>query len=157
MIFSGVIKVPASRQEVFAKLNNVEFFASCIEGISQVEQISPTQYSAQLKTKVAYIQFTFSITVEITESIFPERIVAKSQGVPIGMIGRLVSLTTAQLLEDAEGTIISYEIDMSLTGKLGSIGQPVLKSKTKELEKQFAENLRNSFSGSLTSPNNESV
>ena len=33
---------------------------------------------------------------------------------------------------------MSYEIDAALTGKLGSLGQPVLRSKAKEMERQFA-------------------
>jgi carbon monoxide dehydrogenase subunit G len=36
-------------------------------------------------------------------------------------------------------------IDIVLTGKLGSLGQPVLRSKAKELENQFANNLKNAF------------
>ena len=40
---------------------------------------------------------------------------------------------------------MSYEIDAALTGKLGSLGQPVLRVKAKEMEKQFAERLRAAF------------
>jgi carbon monoxide dehydrogenase subunit G len=35
----------------------------------------------------------------------------------------------------------SYAIDATLTGKLGSMGQPVLKAKAKEMEKQFTARL----------------
>ena len=41
--------------------------------------------------------------------------------------------------------VIDYAIDIVLTGKLGSLGQPVLRSKAKELENQFANNLKNAF------------
>jgi carbon monoxide dehydrogenase subunit G len=44
-------------------------------------------------------------------------------------------------------TKIHYEIETALTGKLGSIGQPVLKAKAKEMEKQFAKNLGAAFPG----------
>jgi carbon monoxide dehydrogenase subunit G len=54
-------------------------------------------------------------------------------------------------LEEADGgTKIFYETDLSLTGKLGSLGRPVLAAKAKDMEKQFVQNLRNAFSASKT-------
>jgi carbon monoxide dehydrogenase subunit G len=145
MNFAGEIKVQATRPEVFEKLNDVRFFASCIEGVGDLQEIDATHYSAVLETRIAYIRFKFNITVEITESVAPHRIVAKSEGTPLGMVGRLTSTSTANLTEENGETTIAYAIDMSLTGKLGSIGQPVLRAKTKELERQFAANLKSAF------------
>jgi hypothetical protein len=36
-------------------------------------------------------------------------------------------------------------VDAALTGKLGSLGQPVLRAKAKEMERQFAERIRAAF------------
>ena len=44
------------------------------------------------------------------------------------------------------GTKISYETEFSLTGKLGSLGRPVLTAKAREMEKMFAERLAAAFS-----------
>ena len=49
------------------------------------------------------------------------------------------------LEEGGVGTTIRYEIEAALTGKLGSLGQPILRSKAKELERQFAERMRAAF------------
>ena len=54
------------------------------------------------------------------------------------MVGRLTATATTRLAEAGDGTIIRYAIDATLTGKLGSMGQPVLKAKAKEMEKQFS-------------------
>ena len=145
MILSGEIKVNASQEDVFNKLNDVPFFASCIEGVSDLEQINENQFKAILTTKVAYIQFKFQVMVEIIEKVFPEKMVAKTEGTPIGVIGRLQAISSANLIKDGDQTMIQYSIDLKLTGKLGSMGQPVLRSKTKELEQQFAKNLQAAF------------
>ena len=145
MILSGEIKVNASQEDVFNKLNDVPFFASCIEGVSDLEQINENQFKAILTTKVAYIQFKFQVMVEIIEKVFPEKMVAKTEGTPIGVIGSLQAISSANLIKDGDQTTIQYSIDLKLTGKLGSMGQPVLRSKTKELEKQFAKNLQAAF------------
>ena len=42
---------------------------------------------------------------------------------------------------------MKYAIDANLTGKLGSMGQPVLKAKAKEMEQKFAEKMRAAFAG----------
>jgi carbon monoxide dehydrogenase subunit G len=145
MILSGEIKVNAAQEDVFNKLNDVPFFASCIEGVSDLEQINENQFKAILTTKVAYIQFKFQVMVEIIEKVFPEKMVAKTEGTPIGVIGRLQAISSANLIKDGDQTMIQYSIDLKLTGKLGSMGQPVLRSKTKELEQQFAKNLQAAF------------
>ena len=43
---------------------------------------------------------------------------------------------------------MNYEIDAALTGKLGSLGQPVLRAKAKEMERRFSERMRAAFTES---------
>jgi uncharacterized protein len=53
-----------------------------------------------------------------------------------------------RLTEDDGGTKVSYEVDAALTGKLGSLGQPVLRAKAKEMERRFTERMRAAFAES---------
>jgi carbon monoxide dehydrogenase subunit G len=46
--------------------------------------------------------------------------------------------------------VVSYSIDSTLAGKLGSIGQPVLRAKAKDMEKKFTERLRAVFAAGET-------
>ena len=43
---------------------------------------------------------------------------------------------------------MSYEVDAALTGKLGSLGEPVLRAKAKDMERRFAERMRAAFAES---------
>jgi carbon monoxide dehydrogenase subunit G len=142
MKVNGQININLSREEVFIKLSDAKFFATCIEGISNLEEKGIDLYTALLETKVAYIKLKFEITVQITDKVFPSLIIAKSEGIPTGIVGRLVTISSANLIENKNGTIVNYEIDITLTGKLGSLGQPVIRSKIKEFEKQFTINLK---------------
>jgi len=45
-----------------------------------------------------------------------------------------------------EKTRLSYEIEFSLMGKLGTLGYPMLKHKAGEMSKKFADNLREELS-----------
>lgn len=145
MKFSGEIAVAAPREAVFAKLQDIHFFASCIDGVRDLVPLDDKRFDAVLETKVAYMTFKFKVTVELTEVTAPELIAAKIEGAPMGLVGRLTAASSTRLSESAGGTTIHYEIDTALTGKLGSIGQPVLKAKAKDMEKQFAKNLGAAF------------
>jgi len=52
-------------------------------------------------------------------------------------------VSAANFVERDGGTAIQYAVEANLTGRLGSIGQPVLKAKAKEMERLFVQNLRN--------------
>lgn len=145
MKFSGEIAVGAQRAAVFEKLQDIHFFASCIEGVRDLTPLDDQRFDAVLETKVAYMTFKFKVTVELTEVTPPEVIAAKIEGAPMGLVGRLTATSTTRLIEAGGQTMIQYEIDTALTGKLGSIGQPVLKAKAREMEKQFAKNLCAAF------------
>jgi hypothetical protein len=148
--FTGELVVPAPRETVFEKLCDARFFASCVDGVSNLNEVDATHYTAVLETRVAYIKFKFNVAVEITDMQPPERVVVRAEGAPIGMVGRLTATSVAELKPQGNHTLVSYEIDAALAGKLGSIGQPVMKSKAKEMERQFAANIRAAFDPAAT-------
>jgi carbon monoxide dehydrogenase subunit G len=145
MKFSGELTVKAPREAVFDKLQDAPFFASCVEGVHDLKELTPTTYTALFDTKIAYIKFKFEVAVELTRSERPTAIEAKIEGKPHGIVGRLTATSGAIFVEDGGETKIQYAIEANLAGRLGSIGQPVLKSKAKEMERQFVENLRRAF------------
>jgi carbon monoxide dehydrogenase subunit G len=145
MKISGELSVRAPRAAVFDALKDARVFASCVEGVQELTEIDPTHYSAVFETRIAYLKFRFAVTVEMTKAEPPDTIEGKVEGKPMGLVGRLSATATTTLVENGDETIIRYEIDSSLTGKLGSIGQPVLKAKAKDMEKEFAARLRAKF------------
>jgi carbon monoxide dehydrogenase subunit G len=138
MKFTGELTVKAPRDAVFAVLRDARVFASCVEGVRDLEELAPDRYAAVFETKVAYMTFRFKVTVEVVRADAPNAIVAKVEGTPLGLVGRMTATSQTTLSDAGDGTRIAYEVDAALTGKLGSLGQPVLRSKAREMEKQFA-------------------
>jgi len=145
MKFTGEITIGAPREAVFAKVRDARFFASCVEGVHDLNEIDDDHYTAVLETKVAYLKFKFNVTVEVLRADPPGEIEAKIEGTPSGIVGRLTARSLTRLLEEGGGTKVTYEVDAALTGKLGSLGQPVLRAKAKEMERQFAQRMRAAF------------
>jgi uncharacterized protein len=153
MNVTGAITVSAPRETVFNALKNAPFFASCIDGVRDLKEIDATHYDAVIEAKVAYMRFNFKVSVVLTRLAPPDEIEAKIEGTPLGVVGRLTATSTTRLTEADGQTLIQYSIDTTLTGKLGGIGQPVLRSKAKEMEKQFTERLRAAFEqGAVEAP-----
>lgn len=145
MNVTGKFIVPAPREVVFNTIRDPRTFVGLVDGVTDLKEIDPTHFTAVFETKVAYMKFKFNVTVEVTRMEAPGDIEAKIEGTPLGIIGRLTATTRTILSEAGNETKIDYSVDATLAGKLGSIGQPVLRSKAKDMEKQFAEKLRATF------------
>jgi uncharacterized protein len=145
MKFSGELTVKAPRAEVYKAMRDARFFASCVEGVSDLVEIAPDTYAAAFETKVAYMTFKFKVTVEVVRADPPNEIEAEVEGTPLGIVGRLTATALTRLTEQGDTTKIAYEVEAALTGKLGSLGQPVLRSKAKDLERHFAARLAAAF------------
>jgi carbon monoxide dehydrogenase subunit G len=145
MKVEGEISVPAPRALVFDRLSDAQFFTSCIDGVKDLAAIDATHYSALFATRIAYMRFTFKVNVEMSRREPPTSIEAKVEGMPLGVVGRLTATAATELAEVDGRTNIRYAIDATLTGKLGSMGEPVLRAKAREMEKQFSQNLLAAF------------
>ena len=145
MKLTGEFTVKATRETVFNALRDARFFASCIDGVHDLNEIDETHYTAVFETKVAYLKFKFNVTVELTRVEPPNEIEAKVEGVPLGVVGRLTARSLTRLVDAGDETKVQYESESTLAGKLGSIGQPVLRAKAKQMEKEFASRLQAAF------------
>lgn len=145
MKFAGELLIAAPREAVFDKVRDARFFASCLDGVHDLKEIDADHYTAVLETKIAYLKFKFDVAVEVLRVAAPQEIEAKIEGTPSGIVGRLTARSLTKLADEGDRTKVTYEVDAALTGKLGSLGQPVLRAKAKEMERQFAERMHAAF------------
>ena len=145
MNVSGEFTVQAPREVVFNTLRDARTFVTFVEGVSDLKEIDATHYTAMFETKVAYMKFKFAVTVEVTRIEAPGEIEAKIEGTPLGIVGRLTATSLTKLSAAGNETKVDYAVEATLAGKLGSIGQPVLRAKAKDMQKQFADKLRAAF------------
>ena len=152
MKVSGQIRVRAPREAVFHALQDAPFFASCIDGVQQLVEIDPAHYNAVFETTVAYMKFRFKLAIEVTRKDRLSELEARVEGTALGIAGRVTATSLTRLTQELDETRIEYEIEAALTGKLGSLGQPVLRAKAKEMEKQFTTRLRAAFERTPSEP-----
>jgi carbon monoxide dehydrogenase subunit G len=141
MIISGEFTIKAPREAVFETIRDPKSFILLVDGVQDLKEIDPTHYEAVFETKIAYLKFRFNVSVEVMKLEVGE-IAAKVEGTPLGIVGRLTATATTTLTQTGDETKVAYSVDATLAGKLGSMGQPVMRSKAKELEKEFSKRLR---------------
>jgi carbon monoxide dehydrogenase subunit G len=145
MRVSGEFTVTAPRAVVFGALRDPKAFVQFVDGVRDLKEIDPTHFAAVFETKIAYMKFKFAVTVEVTQIDAPNVIETKIEGNSIGVVGRLTAKATTTLTDAGGSTKLVYGVESTLTGKLGSIGHPVLRAKAKEMERTFADRLRAAF------------
>lgn len=137
----GEFSVSVPQARAFAFISDPFTIAGCIPGCSDLREVAPGKYAAKLTNRVGPISIAFDVTVELTKVEGPSAIDAVVSGNAAG--GRLTATATVRLAAtDATTTNVTYTVDLSLTGKLGGIGQPVFRAKSDELSKKFGANVR---------------
>ena len=143
---SGEIIVEVDCATAFEFARNPQQMAACIPGCRDLLELAPDRYSALLTSKVAYIALTFKVVVDVVKIDPLNLIEATVTGDAIKLAGRLVAKTRLTFAAAGQNrTVICYSVDVSLTGKLGGLGQPVFKAKSVELAREFSANLKSAI------------
>jgi len=140
---TGEIVVEVDCDTAFKFIEVPEQLARCIPGCRDLRQVSPASFTAVLTGEVSFMTLNFQVVVEVVKVNPPNTIEAKITGRPMGFSGQLAGTAELHLADAGEGrTIIRHSSDIGLTGKLGSLGQPVFRAKSAEMSAKFAANLK---------------
>lgn len=140
---SGEISVGVPRGAAFAFLQDPHRLAACIPGCRDVREIGPNRYAAVLSSRVAFMTLSFNVTIAIVRLEAPDTIDATITGDAVGLAGHVSAAASVRLADEgAQRTTIRYTTDIALTGKLGGLGQPVFRSTSAQLAREFGANLK---------------
>jgi carbon monoxide dehydrogenase subunit G len=94
-------------------------------------------------TSIAHIQFAAAIQATITERVAPERLTALIEGEDT-LLGSALRVDAALFLANAQvaETMVSYTLDVALRGRLGRLGEPIFRRKSRDMEAEFARRFR---------------
>jgi len=148
---SGEITADVPRDAAFAFLQDPHRLAACIPGCRDVREIGPNRYAAVLTSRVAFMTVSFTVAIEIVRLEAPSTIEAAIAGDAVGLGGHVSATALVELAEaDARRTTIRYATDIALTGKLGGLGQPVFRSTSAQLAREFGANLKHALESQPT-------
>lgn len=137
MDLTGEYTIPASRQDVWAALNDPEVLKVCIPGCDEMEKLSDTQFTAKVTMKVGAVKAKLKGNVELSEIDAPNSYVISGQGQG-GVAGFAKGGATVRLSDgDGGGTKLTYEAKAELGGKLAAVGSRVIQGIAKKMADDF--------------------
>ena len=130
-------RIPASKDKVWAALNDPEILRQCIPGCQSLEMTSPTEMTATVVLKVGPVKATFGGKVTLSDLDPPNsyRIQGEGSG---GIAGFAKGGATVTLVsESADVTILTYAVDAQIGGKLAQLGGRLIDATGRKLAAQF--------------------
>ena len=136
MEMTGERRIDASPAAVWAALNDPEILKACISGCESMEKTSPTQFEAVVVQKVGPVRARFSGEVELSDIVEGQsyRINGRGKG---GAAGAASGGASVELVPADGGTLLKYEAEAKVTGKIAQLGQRLIASFAKKMADDF--------------------
>lgn len=146
MEMSGEQLIPADKQKVWDALNDPELLKKCIPGCESLEKSSDTQMSATVTAKVGPVKAKFKGEVTLSELDPPNAYKISGEGKG-GVAGFAKGSADVTLQESGAGTLVAYQVNAKVGGKLAQLGNRLIDSTAKKLAGEFFENLNKELGG----------
>lgn len=125
--------------EVWDFFLDIPGVSTCVPGVEKVEQVDDETFAGTLAVKVGPIAANFDGRVVIADMEPPRRLVARAEGKDKRTASMVSAAFTATLNETApDETEVSYQIDVTIRGRLGQFGQGVIRETARQMTQAFA-------------------
>jgi carbon monoxide dehydrogenase subunit G len=140
MKLAGEYVFDGSREEVWELVRDPEVLATALPGTQDLKQVSESEYEGQMNVRVGPVSGTFSGKVLVSDEVPPESYTLAVEG--RGAPGFAKGTGNVQLVDQGDGTtLMKYEGDVQIGGKLAGVGQRMLETVSKSMTRQGLETL----------------
>ena len=152
MTMNGEVQLAAPREVVWAKLNDAEVLKLCIPGCEELNKTSDTEFNAVATIKIGPVKARFKGRVHLSDMDPPNgyKISGEGEG---GVAGFAKGGAAVKLTDKDGGTLLSYDVESQIGGKLAQLGQRLVQGTAKKLADDFF----NKFAAAVASPAGELV
>jgi carbon monoxide dehydrogenase subunit G len=136
MTMKGEVQLPASREAVWEKLNDPAVLKQCIPGCEQLDMTSASEFQAVATIKVGPVKARWKGKVRLLDLDPPNsyRIAGEGEG---GVAGFAKGGAKVALTDKDGGTLLTYDVEAQIGGKLAQLGQRLINSAAKKTADDF--------------------
>ena len=148
MKFEYNVAIDVPQERVWEILSDVSTASSLMPGVQSVEQQPDGTYTGIIQIRIGPIGFNLVGAVAISEDRNAGKwsMVSQAQDPRIG--GGVTSKVETTITEPSTGnTQMQVNADVQFSGKLGQLGQPLIKKKADSMIREFTDNLRRAATG----------
>ena len=136
MDFTGEYKIPTTRDKVWEALNDAEVLKRCIDGCEELNKDSDTEFSAKVTAKVGPVKAKFTGKVTLSDIDPPNGYTISGEGQG-GVAGFAKGGAIVKLTDGESETILRYEANAEVGGKLASVGSRLVEGVAKKTADDF--------------------
>jgi carbon monoxide dehydrogenase subunit G len=136
MEMTGEQRIAASRQRVWEALNDPEVLRACIPGCQSLEREGENGFIAVAEVKIGPIGARFKGNVTLNDLDPPNGYTIEGSGNG-GVAGNAKGAAKVRLSDDGDGTLVSYEVDAQVGGRMAQLGGPIIDATAKQLAGKF--------------------
>jgi carbon monoxide dehydrogenase subunit G len=130
----------APREDVWEIILDPEVLATALPGTKRLEKVGENEYQGEMNVRVGPVAGLFSGKLDISNEVPPESLTMTVDG--RGTPGFLNGTGNVTLNDQGDGTtLMKYEGDVNIGGKLAGVGQRLLDSASKSTIRQGLEAL----------------
>lgn len=139
MMMTGEIQIAAPREVVWARLNDPSVLKACIPGCEELERTEDQGFRAVAKIKIGPVSARFKGKVTLSDLDPPNGYTISGEGEG-GIAGFAKGGAKVCLIEKDGGTLLSYNVEAQIGGKLAQLGQRLINGTAKKLADEFFSN-----------------
>ena len=140
MKLAGEYTFDGTREEVWELVRDPQVLSTALPGTQNLNQVSESEYQGQMSVRIGPVSGVFSGKVVVSDEVPPESYTLAVEG--RGAPGFAKGTGHVQLIDLDDGTtLMKYEGDVQIGGKLASVGQRMLETVSKSMTRQGLETL----------------
>jgi carbon monoxide dehydrogenase subunit G len=136
MDMTGERRIPAPRQVVWDALNDTATLKAAIPGCESLEKTGDNQMKATAAVKLGPISARFNGAVTLSDIDAPNSYTISGEGQG-GVAGFAKGGAKVFLTDDGDGTLLKYEVNAQVGGKLAQLGARLIDATAKQMAEQF--------------------
>ena len=136
MVMSGEQQLAAPREKVWGMLNDPAVLKACIPGCESLDVIGENEFQAVATNKIGPVKARFKGKVRLTDLDPPNGYKISGEG-DGGVAGFAKGGASVRLTEKDGGTLLTYNVEAQIGGKLAQLGQRLVNGAAKKLADQF--------------------
>lgn len=136
MEMTGEQRIAAPRQRVWEALNDPEVLRACIPGCQSLEREGENGFIAVAEVKIGPIGARFKGNVTLNDLDPPNGYTIEGSGNG-GVAGNAKGAAKVRLSDDGAGTLVSYDVDAQVGGRMAQLGGPIIDATAKQLAGKF--------------------
>ncbi|WP_176057370.1 molybdopterin cofactor-binding domain-containing protein [Paraburkholderia sp. BCC1876] len=141
----GSVEIEATPEAVFAVLMDPAALAKVVPGCNALETIGENQYRADVTVGVGMIKARFEAKIGLSDIEAPKRL--RLAGAGLSSLGSAQGEGLVELTPTAKGTLLSYDYEAQVSGKVAAVGGRMLEGAAKVVLSQLFESLGRQASG----------